>query len=108
LNGFKGIPVEPPWKLLVFSLWDGFALPIKSSSSASPRFRPQILHATIARPPRRIAPPIPTTTPMMVPFSLELSPDELPELPPPLSRLGAFVEDDAPEVTATRAEVVVT
>jgi hypothetical protein len=45
---------------------------------------------------------------MMVPFSLELSPDELPELPPPLSRLGAFVEDDAPEVTATRAEVVVT
>jgi len=45
---------------------------------------------------------------MMVPFSLELNPDELPELPPPLSRLGAFVEDDAPEVTATRAEVVVT
>jgi hypothetical protein len=52
---------------------------------------PQILQATTANAPRRMAPPTPTTTPIMVFFC----DDERPELPePPLSpfRPGAPLE----------------
>lgn len=58
---------------------------IKSSSSLSLsfRFRNQILQATKATPARIIAPPTPTTTPMIVFFADVLSPllvVEVPEL----------------------------
>lgn len=56
---------------------------IKSSSSLSLLFllRPQTLQATKATPARRIAPPTPTTTPMMVFLALLLNPLLEPEEP---------------------------
>jgi len=51
-----------------------------SSSSSSCFFLPQILHATNPNAPRSIAPPTPTTTPIMVFFEDELSPELLPAL----------------------------
>ena len=56
---------------------------IRSSSSLSLLFllRPQTLQATKATPARRIAPPTPTTTPIMVFLALLLNPLLEPEEP---------------------------
>jgi hypothetical protein len=55
-----------------------------SSSSSSCLFFPQILHATNAKAPMSIAPTTPTTTPIIVFFEDELSPELLDELLEPL------------------------
>lgn len=97
-----------PLTLLVFSLGpDPEAWAIKSSSSLPYRFFPQMRHATIPRPAKRIAPPMPTTTPTIVFFAEELMP-ELPPLLLPESRLGAPEVAAADGVIATRADVVKT
>jgi hypothetical protein len=70
-----------------------------SSSSVSCFFLPQILHATTARAPMRMAPPIPTTTPIMVFFCDDEMP-ELPEPPLPPFRPGELVEVDLLDVDA--------
>lgn len=79
---------------------------IKSSSSLSLcRLRPQILQATKAIPAIRIAPPTPTTTPMIVFFAVELNPLLEPELPE--LRAGDEVLEAADEV-ALEVKVVAT
>jgi len=55
-----------------------------SSSSSPPFFFPQILHATNPSAPSNIAPPIPTTTPIIVFFEEELNPELLELLFSPL------------------------
>jgi len=55
-----------------------------SSSSSAFFFFPQILHATNPNAPSRTAPPIPTTTPMIVFFEDELNPELLELLSAPL------------------------
>lgn len=102
MNGFNG--VEPPTLPLDFSFAEAGSV-IKSSSSTSCRLRPQILNATIANPASRIAPPIPTTTPIIVFLAFELRP-ELEELLLPESRLGTLVDDALPLDTGSSAEVV--
>lgn len=75
--------------------------PMRSSSSSRPRcLRPQIRQHTIAMPPRRIAPPIPPTTPPIIFFEDEVSP-ELPDpFTPPLFRLAGLVTVAKPVVCA--------
>ena len=96
-----------PLTLLVFSCPDDPGCePIRSlSSSPICLFLPQILHATIARPPTTIAPPMPTTTPMIIRFEEELSPELLELLSPPL-KPGDGVDVDVD--TGTTALVVKT
>lgn len=82
--------------------------PIKSLSSSFARpFRPHILQATTAIPPRRMAPPIPTTTPITIRFCEESSPDLLEPLWFPF-KLGALVEVEAKVETAFSPLVVTT
>jgi hypothetical protein len=71
---------------------------IRSSSSLSwlCRLRPQTLQATKPTPARRIAPPTPTTTPMMVFFALLLRP--VLELEDPELRAGDAVLEVEDEV----------
>lgn len=69
------------------------AVPIPKSSTAaafSRFFLPHNLHATMARPPTRIAPPIPPTTPPMM--DLVCGDMLLPPLPePPFASVGSMV-----------------
>lgn len=80
---------------------------IKSSSSLSVLclLRPQTLQATNATPARRIAPPTPTTTPMMVFFALLLNPLLEPE-EPELRDGDAVPVEEAEERDDTEATVV--
>ena len=90
--------------LLVFR--SSGALPNISSSSSVLPFRPQILHATTARAPRSIAPPMPTTTPIIVFFVDLLNPELLPSFPP--FSPGALVEVALPVVLEAEALLVMT
>lgn len=77
------------------------------SSSLERPFRPHILQATTAIPPSKIAPPIPTTTPIITRFCEESKPDLL-EPVSLVSRFGLLV-DVAEEVeTGIRPLVVKT
>ena len=77
------------------------------SSSFDRAFRPQILQATTAMPPIKIAPPMPTTTPIMIRFCEGSKPDLLEPLSLP-SRLGLLVEVAVEVDTGTRPLVVKT
>lgn len=68
-------------------------------------FLPQILHATTANPPSKIAPPTPPTTPPMIFLEFEESPG-LP--PPPFSPLRPGVEVEDADAAATTLLVVPT
>jgi len=101
-------------ELPLFSCPDvsGLLYAIKSSPSSSLFFLPHILHATIANPPRSIAPPIPTTTPITVLLVFE-------DMPPPddslpcdrdagvLVEVGAGVEVDSETDVKTLPSTVV-
>lgn len=66
-------------------------------------------HATTARPPSRIAPPMPPTTPPMIFLVLLLIPESLELLLPPLFRVAADVMVAKPVVeTRTLLPVLVT
>ena len=75
------------------------------SSSPTFRFLPHILQATTATPPIIIAPPIPTTTPMIVRLVDGLNPELFELLSLPASP-GAAVEVEVDVETATSALVV--
>jgi hypothetical protein len=101
-NGFE---VAAALRLPTFSCAAAPSLyPINPSLSSSFFFLPQILQATINRPPRMAAPPIPTTTPMIVLFVLD-------DMPEPLllasERDGLFV-DFEDEVDCVEEETEVT
>ena len=91
---------------LVFSLpaelgWESSR---SSSSVLALLFLPQILHATTAKPPSKIAPPTPPTTPPMILLEFE----ESPELAaPPLPWMPGVEEEDA-DAAATIARDVLT
>lgn len=97
MNGLA--PVFPAPDALV-----GFSCPvfpklINPSLSSEFFLRPQILNATTPSPAKSIAPPIPTTTPMIVFRVFELMPDDDPELPSllraavPVGRVDVTVEE---------------
>lgn len=82
----------------------GFSCPvfpklINPSLSSEFFLRPQILNATTPNPAKSIAPPIPTTTPMMVFRVFELIPDD----PDPPSLFRAAVPVGKVEVTVEEA-----
>jgi len=82
-------------------------VPIKSSLSSGVFFlRPHILHATMKRPARIAAPPIPTTTPMMVLRVPVLIPVSFLELLLFVDAAAEFAAAAA-EVAALKAEVSV-
>ncbi len=83
MNGSGALPLlEVSWNVLLGSYM---------SSSVSCFFLPQIRHATTAKAPISIAPPIPTTTPIMMFFCDDVMP-ELPEPPLPPFKLGESVD----------------
>lgn len=87
MNGL--VPVVP-----VADELPGFSCPvfpklINPSFSSEFLLRPQILNATTPNPAKSIAPPIPTTTPMMVLRVFVLMPDD--EEPPSLLRAAVLV-----------------
>jgi len=98
---WKGLgPVVPvPDTLDVFSCP---VVPKVINPSFSSEFflRPQILNATTPNPAKRIAPPIPTTTPIIVFRVFELMPDDEEELSSPLR---AAVPAGKVEVTVEEA-----
>ncbi len=100
MNGFGALP------LLEVSL--NVLLGSYISSSVSCFFLPQIRHATTARAPMSIAPPIPTTTPIMMFFCDDVMP-ELPEPPLPPFKLGESVDVgslDGEELLVMTREIV--
>jgi hypothetical protein len=85
------------------------AVPIPKSSTAaacSRFFLPHNLHATIARPPMRIAPPIPPTTPPTTALVCGDMVLPLPDPEPPLARVGSMVAV-ATSVDETTRELVI-
>jgi hypothetical protein len=83
-------------------------VPIKSSlSSGVFFFLPQILHATMNRPAKIAAPPIPTTTPMIVFLVVVLIPLSLSELFPLFIEAALELEAAAADVAELKAAVSV-
>lgn len=88
MNGFGALPLlEVSWNVLLGSYM---------SSSVSCFFRPQIRHATTARAPTSMAPPMLTTTPIMI-FLCDGVTPEPPEPPSPPFKLGESVDVGSPD-----------
>ena len=68
-------------------------------------FLPQILHATTAKPPSRIAPPTPPTTPPMIFLEFEESPGLA---PPSLPSWRPGIEEEDADAAATIVRCVLT
>lgn len=102
---WKGFDAPAPVVLPVFSCPElAPPKPINPSLSSLFFLRPQIRYATTPNPARMMAPPTPTTTPMMVFLVFELMPDE-DELP---LLLRAAVPVGSVEVTVDEVNELVT